>query len=73
MDFEAFPVLRPPGGDAGAIAACENTVADEIPCTPRGDRCAIAGEICACWTEEPEGAGTYEWDCDGAPNFWPDE
>lgn len=74
MDFDEYPVLAPPGvGDAGAIEACENSVADDVPCPARGDRCTIAGEICACWIEEPEDSGSYVWDCDGAPNFWPED
>ena len=69
-------VLAPPGeGDGGAIPTCAAGVADDIVCTPMGNRCiqgtAPAGdepEGCACWLTNDDGANI--WDCDNQPSTW---
>lgn len=69
-------VLAPPGtGDGGAIPTCAAGVADDIACSPMGERCiqgtAPAGddpEGCACWLTDDDGANI--WDCDNQPSTW---
>lgn len=63
---EPYPeVVVPPEAE---LPACDVSVAEQVECTTKGERCMQGEEVCACWLEED---AVLIWDCDKPPSFWP--
>ena len=54
------PVTQEP---ASPLPNCTTGVADNIVCSPQGDRCMLGDEVCACLRE----ATSDRWDCNDPP------